>query len=225
MSTSNQTPPSPPPSSPPQPPWHSDLLSLKIEMMKMLGGALGLFSVILGILGYFGFQQVMSNQLEKWAKDEFKAKIEASKALAENAAQDANKSLGEVNFILASLKTRAVVPVGTIVPWFPPASPNNGASLDTIVPQGWAICDGSNGTPDLRDRFVLGTTDVKLLGIQGGSKSHNHTGSATGSRFEANNIGSNGTGATRHDDSRTVVINPAEVMPPYVALVYIMKLP
>jgi microcystin-dependent protein len=24
------------------------------------------------------------------------------------------------------------------------------------IPQGWALCDGSNGTPDLRGRFVLG---------------------------------------------------------------------
>jgi hypothetical protein len=24
------------------------------------------------------------------------------------------------------------------------------------VPEGWAICNGSNGTPDLRDRFVMG---------------------------------------------------------------------
>jgi microcystin-dependent protein len=26
----------------------------------------------------------------------------------------------------------------------------------TQIPQGWALCDGKNGTPDLRGRFVLG---------------------------------------------------------------------
>ena len=25
------------------------------------------------------------------------------------------------------------------------------------VPQGWAACDGTQGTPDLRDRFILGS--------------------------------------------------------------------
>ena len=25
------------------------------------------------------------------------------------------------------------------------------------IPFGWALCDGTNGTPDLRGRFVLGT--------------------------------------------------------------------
>jgi len=24
------------------------------------------------------------------------------------------------------------------------------------IPAGWALCDGNNGTPDLRDRFVIG---------------------------------------------------------------------
>ncbi|MDC8012276.1 hypothetical protein [Tahibacter soli] len=193
-------------------------------MMKLLGGALTIFSVILGILGYFGFQQVMKSQLEKWAQDEFKVKIEASKALAESAAQNANKSLGEVNAILAGLRAKAVVPIGTIVPWFPPEVPKEGVSLNTIVPQGWAICDGSNGTPNLQDRFVLGTLDPNSIGKQGGSKTHNHTASFSAPRFEADNVGSRGTGASEHDRTK-VSVNEAEAMPPYTMLVYIMKLP
>lgn len=30
----------------------------------------------------------------------------------------------------------------------------HGAVVD--IPPGWALCDGNNGTPDLRDRFVIG---------------------------------------------------------------------
>ncbi len=30
----------------------------------------------------------------------------------------------------------------------------SGAVVD--IPAGWALCDGNNGTPDLRDRFVIG---------------------------------------------------------------------
>lgn len=27
----------------------------------------------------------------------------------------------------------------------------------TTIPYGWALCDGTNGTPDLRGRFIIGT--------------------------------------------------------------------
>ena len=40
-----------------------------------------------------------------------------------------------------------LVPSGGVILW-------HGAS--NAVPKGWAICDGTNGTPDLRDRFVIG---------------------------------------------------------------------
>ena len=38
------------------------------------------------------------------------------------------------------------VPVGTIMPF-------NGKTSD--IPSGWYICDGTNGTPDLRDKFLM----------------------------------------------------------------------
>lgn len=31
------------------------------------------------------------------------------------------------------------------------------AGLLADIPPGWVVCDGNNGTPDLRDRFVKGT--------------------------------------------------------------------
>ncbi len=30
----------------------------------------------------------------------------------------------------------------------------SGAIVD--IPAGWALCDGNNGTPDLRDKFIVG---------------------------------------------------------------------
>ncbi|MDC9604115.1 tail fiber protein [Xenorhabdus griffiniae] len=32
------------------------------------------------------------------------------------------------------------------------------AGTESEMPKGWALCDGQNGRPDLRDRFVLGST-------------------------------------------------------------------
>lgn len=65
----------------------------------------------------------------------------------------------------------SLVPTGVIVLW-------SGSS--TSIPAGWALCDGLNGTPDLRDRFVIGAGGSYVVGSTGGSAdavvvSHTHT--------------------------------------------------
>ena len=40
------------------------------------------------------------------------------------------------------------------------------------IPKGWSVCDGSNGTPDLRNRFVRG---ANVAGATGGVSSHCHS--------------------------------------------------
>lgn len=70
---------------------------------------------------------------------------------------------------------------GQIVLWY-------GAAVS--VPAGWAICNGSNGTPDLRDRVVIGVSGTKSLDANGGSEtasgntdsggSHSHTVASVG---------------------------------------------
>ena len=42
------------------------------------------------------------------------------------------------------------------------------------VPVGWAVCDGTNGTPDLQDRFPRGTPEGEIVGVLGGSLDHDH---------------------------------------------------
>ena len=36
------------------------------------------------------------------------------------------------------------------------------------VPNGWAICNGENGTPDLRNRFIIGASEEIPFGMYGG---------------------------------------------------------
>ena len=47
------------------------------------------------------------------------------------------------------------------------------------LPPGYQLCDGTNGTPDLRDRFVVGVGNYEQLGDTGGtitnSTYHSHT--------------------------------------------------
>ena len=54
----------------------------------------------------------------------------------------------------------AAIPAGAIVIW-------NG--LISSIPTGWSLCNGSNGTPDLRDRFIVGSGSTYSLGDTGGS--------------------------------------------------------
>ncbi len=54
------------------------------------------------------------------------------------------------------------IPRGGIIMW-------GGWPVD--VPFGWAICDGTNGTPDLRDRFVVGSGGKYAVGDTGGAES------------------------------------------------------
>ncbi len=55
------------------------------------------------------------------------------------------------------------MPIGSIIMW------SGGTSNPKIdMPTGWALCDGNNGTPDLRNRFVLGK-GTQNVGATGGS--------------------------------------------------------
>ena len=80
------------------------------------------------------------------------------------------------------------VPVGGIIMW-------SGTIAEAEALTNWAICDGQNGTPDLRDRFVLGvgssvaasTASVDDTGgsnsitlTEGQMPSHNHNITDTG---------------------------------------------
>lgn len=136
------------------------------------------------------------------------------------------------------------VPDGGIILW-------SGAVLD--IPTDWALCDGSQGTPNLTDRFVVGAGVTYTVNDTGGSAdavlvSHTHTATVTdpGHTHDANADGgttdsngpnfrreSNNTGDLTTETATTgiSVSNSTEGvsatdknLPPYYALAYIMKL-
>ena len=43
------------------------------------------------------------------------------------------------------------------------------------VPTGWKLCDGTAGTPNLMDRFIVGAGNSYAVGSTGGSLNHTHT--------------------------------------------------
>ena len=71
---------------------------------------------------------------------------------------------------LDSNLTNSFVPVGGIIMW-------NGSIAEAEALSNWAICDGANGTPDLRDKFVMGVgssvnTSTATQGETGGANSY-----------------------------------------------------
>ena len=58
-----------------------------------------------------------------------------------------------------------MVPAGTIMVW---------SGLLTDIPDGWTLCDGAKGTPDLRDRFVMGAGLGEQPHAKGDADTHTH---------------------------------------------------
>ena len=68
-----------------------------------------------------------------------------------------------------------MLPSGIIMLW-------SGSSAS--IPYGWYLCNGTNGTPDLRDRFLVGAGNTYSVGATGGTAdavvpSHTHTASSS----------------------------------------------
>ena len=71
----------------------------------------------------------------------------------------------EVNTITASQisgnASNALIPEGVILMW---------SGVVNDIPNGWTLCDGTNGTPDLRGRFIVGAGGVYAPGNTGGQE-------------------------------------------------------
>lgn len=134
------------------------------------------------------------------------------------------------------------VPTGAILLW----SGSTGS-----IPSGWLLCDGTNGTPDLRDRFIIGAGNNYAVNATGGSAdsvvvSHTHTASVTdpghthtftasvtnftsptgnpicGAQVQSSTTNSSTTGISVTNAS-TGVSGVGANIPPYYALAYIQK--
>jgi len=71
---------------------------------------------------------------------------------------------------LSSSVSNALVPVGGIIMW-------SGSIAEAEALTNWRICDGANGTPNLRDKFVMGVgssvnTSTATQGETGGANSY-----------------------------------------------------
>ena len=98
------------------------------------------------------------------------------------------------------------------------------------IPAGWALCDGTHGTPNLADKFVSGAGVTTLPGVTGGAIAHEHTFTTDGHLHNID-LGASiseavpkfYTNVTDYaQDTGTTEL--ADNLPPFYALAYIMKL-
>lgn len=115
----------------------------------------------------------------------------------ENSPNVLNQIFSDIDDIRTKLNTLRGVFLnmkGIIVMW---------SGLLSQIPEGWVLCDGTNGTPDLRDKFIVGAGREYTIGDTGGAKevtltvsqlpSHNHTAGSAGSHSHTGSTNTTGS--------------------------------
>lgn len=105
----------------------------------------------------FGAGSIPFASFKRLSLETLKTDITAVETTANNALTVANNALTQVS--------NTSLPTGAIIMWG-----------GTTPPTGWAICDGTNGTPNLKGRFIVGydaaDNDYNAIGDVGGEKRH-----------------------------------------------------
>ena len=167
------------------------------------------------------------------------------KFVIQSATATSIQTLDNLYPILQNAPTSApAIPSGGIILW----SGSTGS-----VPSGWYLCDGTNGTPDLRNSFIVGAGNTYAVGATGGTAdaivvSHTHTATVTdpghlhlystglggsGGSLAANSVVNYTSSNDTNTNSATTGISVANAstgtsgtgqnLPPYYALAYIQK--
>ncbi len=135
----------------------------------------------------------------------------------------------DIKSSVSNIDTSALVPSGGIIMW---------SGSTASIPSGFVLCDGTNGTPDLRNKFIVGAGSTYAVAATGGATTHTHVASVPDSGAHthgvpANNYTAPGAGGTAmmvgantysstHSHASVTVDSPNH-LPPYYALAYIMK--
>lgn len=108
---------------------------------------------------------------------------------------------------------------GMIILW-------SGAEAD--IPAGWHICDGTGGTINLQDKFIVGAGNTYAVADTGGATTHTHSFTTDGHShaIACGELIEGGTGYDGGTESATDTgdTDAGSSLPPYYALCYIQKI-
>lgn len=120
-------------------------------------------------------------------------------------------------FVANAIAAIVSIPAGVILMW---------SGSEASIPAGWVLCNGTSGTPDLRNRFIVGagTGSSYAVGATGGADSitlstsqipsHTHTFSATTGNMSANSTHSH----TISDPGHTHTYSTANAVPGFLTV-------
>jgi len=220
----------------------SNFSDLKASVLY-LQTALPTILFLLGALGFTTYEVVITKvtavveqkvnkfiekeKIEAWTNQiaDFRESAETNAKLIEAIAMDSDTSITKI----VKNQFLALLPKGTIIPF-------KGSRSDIDVNL-WAICDGTNETPDLRDRFIMAGSFAQVGG-RGGRSSHSHSAKTIPQgqvrkvralQFPHKDGNIKDFDVERHDHGFNGIESPVTVenasnIPPYYRLVFLMKL-
>jgi hypothetical protein len=179
-----------------------------------------------------------SRRVTIWAEGgtQIRGNVSINKDTPPSAALDVNGRIKD--------QTGYVVPVGGIIMY----TGNSGDLFDAsglgkpnTAVQGWALCNGNNNTPNLIDRFIVGSGPGSRYGANtgatGGAVSHSittdemppHTHNYVKAVWGGGDVGASNGGSWGNNGSTVATSStgggaPMSLLPPYYSLFYIMKL-
>ena len=118
----------------------------------------------------------------------------------------------------------SMVPIGGIISW---------AGSIAGIPEQYQLCDGTNGTPDLRERFIVGAGPGLAVDTEDATPSHDHAFTGDGHTHAAvTGIDGAGAGPARlwsdfdisTSDAASGTTGTSQTLPPYWALAWIQRM-
>jgi len=175
---------------------------------------------------------LVNNNLEVTGVSTFNSDINVTGTVTTSTANVIGDTTVGGTVTATSFSGNGITPIGGIIMW-------SGSVVS--VPSGWALCNGANGTPNLRDRFVVGAGSGYTPGNTGGSADavvvdHTHTlgpliwrrgadgAFQDGPQWGGGNRTDNGVNPTATTSGASGGVDGTNKnLPPYYALAFIMR--
>lgn len=187
-------------------------------------------AIIVAALGYTNFVQLPA-EASKAAKEQVGPEIvEEANKIVEELRTNGDDAEEIVKNLRESAESVVPIPTGTIIAWHPTKKDiEMQGGIKITAPEGWAVCDGKNGTPDLRGQFLRGLPSevsaadfLENLARRAGQAEHDH------GPHKHKLVGPGRmpvtTGETLRNETTVAPAVKVSHLPPYVNVVYIMRL-